>query len=264
MAPPFGFNFSFGIPTCSMVIVACEAKASLTSKMSMSEAFSPAFSNADGIAKAGPMPMSLGSTPTHAKLRIRAKMGRPNAFAALRRAMRIIDAPSDIWLAFPAVVDPPSLKTGFNFAKLSIVVPSRGPSSAATVTGFTLPSFCFTMAVKGTISESNQPFFCAATAFAFDSTAIRSCTSREIPYFAATFSDVTPMGMRHAAANSCFSTLGLVFDITVWDVIGYMDMDSTPPAMPTSITPVLMLAAMFAAACKLLAHCRFTPATGMS
>mmetsp|Transcript_104991 Transcript_104991/g.302110 ORF Transcript_104991/g.302110 Transcript_104991/m.302110 type:complete len:337 (-) Transcript_104991:247-1257(-) len=267
MAPPFGFNFSFGILRCSMVMVAWDAKASLISKMSMSSMVKPAFSKAGGMAKAGPMPMSLGSTPTIAKLRMRATMGRPSFFASLRRAMRRSEAPSESWLALPAVVEPPSLKLAFSLAKDSIVTPSRGPSSFVTVTCLTSPVFLSLMnVVTGTISESNSPFFWAAIALACDSTAMRSCCSRVMPYFSATFSEVMPMGRVQALASSTLSKFGLSFSRkgVCAVMMLYMDMLSTPPARPTSMVPVRIATAVLAMHCRPLAHCRLTPTQGIS
>mmetsp|Transcript_25129 Transcript_25129/g.63060 ORF Transcript_25129/g.63060 Transcript_25129/m.63060 type:complete len:206 (-) Transcript_25129:235-852(-) len=166
MAPPFGFTFSMGIWRCSIDMVACEAKASLISKMSMSPTCSPAFSSAAGMAYAGPTPINLGSTPTTAKLLMRARMGKPSSLAALRRAKRTSEAPSETWLAFPAVVEPPGLKLAFSFARPSNVVPARGPSSALTRTFLSVPSFSLTVVSTGMISESKRPCFCAASALA--------------------------------------------------------------------------------------------------
>ena len=41
-------------------------------------------------------------------------------------------APSEVCDAFPAVTDPPSVNTGFSFAKASIDPPFLGPSSVST------------------------------------------------------------------------------------------------------------------------------------
>mmetsp|Transcript_76580 Transcript_76580/g.234470 ORF Transcript_76580/g.234470 Transcript_76580/m.234470 type:complete len:211 (+) Transcript_76580:432-1064(+) len=210
------------------------------------------------------MPINVGSTPTTAKLRMRARMGRPMLFAALRRAMRTRLAPSEIWLALPACVEPSALKLAFNLPRPSNVVPSRGPSSAATVTVVAFPSLSFKVVVTGTISESNSPCFCAASAFAWESTANWSCFWRGIWYFAATFSDVMPIGMRQAAARSLLPISLLSFFGSTPEAMLYMDIDSTPPPMPTSMTPERMAAAMLATACRPLLHCRFTAEHGGS
>mmetsp|Transcript_93865 Transcript_93865/g.195823 ORF Transcript_93865/g.195823 Transcript_93865/m.195823 type:complete len:222 (-) Transcript_93865:28-693(-) len=83
-------------------------------------------------------------------------------------------------------------------------------------------------------------------------------------YFAATFSEVMPMEIKHAAAKSFLATAGLNFFSSTPEVILYMDMDSTPPAKPQSILPVLMAAATVAIAWRLELHCLFTAAQGTS
>mmetsp|Transcript_90715 Transcript_90715/g.228660 ORF Transcript_90715/g.228660 Transcript_90715/m.228660 type:complete len:206 (+) Transcript_90715:1058-1675(+) len=83
-------------------------------------------------------------------------------------------------------------------------------------------------------------------------------------YLSATFSEVMPIGIKHAEAKSLPATSVLNFFMSVCAVILYMDIDSTPPASPTSMTPARMLAAMLATACKPLLHCRLTAATGTS
>ena len=60
---------------------------------------------------------------------------------------------------------------------------------------------------------------------------MRSCSSRLTLNLAATFSDVMPMGMRQDAAISFSSILGLE---PPSHVIGFVLMDSTPPAIPMS------------------------------
>mmetsp|Transcript_100081 Transcript_100081/g.261008 ORF Transcript_100081/g.261008 Transcript_100081/m.261008 type:complete len:300 (+) Transcript_100081:206-1105(+) len=254
MAPPLGFTFSIGIFKCSMVMVACEAKASLISKMSTSATLAPAFSSAAGMANAGPIPMTRGSTPTTAKLRIRATMGRPIFFAADRRASRTREAPSETWLEFPAVVVPPTLNAGFRLLSPSKVVPARGPSSAFTVTTVSTPDLSFTLVVTGTISRSNRPAFWAASALLCDSTASMFCLSLEMFHFSATFSEVMPIGTMQAMARSLSAIAFENFEGSTLVAMLYMLIDSTPPASPTSITPALMLAAMLATACRPLLH----------
>mmetsp|Transcript_70736 Transcript_70736/g.216814 ORF Transcript_70736/g.216814 Transcript_70736/m.216814 type:complete len:246 (+) Transcript_70736:210-947(+) len=245
-------------------MVAWEANASLISYTSMSSTLRPAFFKASGIANAGPTPMYAGSTPTTAKLRMRASTGRPSFVATERRAIKTMAAPSDTWLALPAVVLPPALKAALSSPKPLVVVSARGPSSALTTTSLTLPSASFTFAVIGTISASKRPAFWAATARRCDSAAILSCVSREMPYFAATFSEVMPIGMRHEPAISLSKMPPDILLKSTPSVIAYIDMDSTPPAMPTSMMPDLMAEAMFATACRPLLHWRFTVTRGTS
>src|SRR5204863_396431 len=68
----------------------------------------------------------------------------------------------------PAVVVPSGSKTGFSFARASIEVSRRGPSSATT-------------SPTGTISRSKKPSSWARTARSCERSAQRSCSSREIP-----------------------------------------------------------------------------------
>mmetsp|Transcript_56913 Transcript_56913/g.160630 ORF Transcript_56913/g.160630 Transcript_56913/m.160630 type:complete len:210 (+) Transcript_56913:436-1065(+) len=209
------------------------------------------------------MPMSCGSTPTTAKLRMRPRMGRPMAFAAERRARRTRAAPSETWLAFPAVVLPSFLKAAFSLLRPSIVV-ALGPSSASTTTSVVFPSLSFTLVDTGTISSLKRPCFWAARAFSCESTASLSCVSREMFHFSATFSDVMPIGTRTVCAVALAKMLGESFSGSMSVAMGYMDMDSTPPAMPTSMMPDRMLAAISATACKPLLHCLFTVLRGTS
>mmetsp|Transcript_1560 Transcript_1560/g.6936 ORF Transcript_1560/g.6936 Transcript_1560/m.6936 type:complete len:273 (+) Transcript_1560:2675-3493(+) len=233
MAPPLTFTFSASSPSFVAQYVACDANASLSSKRSTSSTDRrPAFAIAAGMATAGPIPMTLGSTPTAAKDTNRPMMGRPLALAYERRARTTHPAPSETCDAFPGVVDPPFLKTAGSLARESRVVPSRIPSSFSTrmrVTSFVLGSrHCVR---TGTICESNRPLFCAAAARACDLAASVSCCSRVIDHFSAMFSDVTPMGMRHDCASEDEATRGFM---PPSHFIGLDVIVSTPAAMPTS------------------------------
>jgi len=151
IAPPLGLTFSAGIPKCLMQYKAWLANASLISNMSISANVSPALLTASGIAKAGPTPIIAGSTPTAAKERKVANIGRFNFKATDLLAKRVAAAPSDVCEEFPAVEHPPSgLNAGFNFLKFSIVV-GLGPSSVSTVTVVSFPCASFTVVVTGTI-----------------------------------------------------------------------------------------------------------------
>mmetsp|Transcript_99126 Transcript_99126/g.300887 ORF Transcript_99126/g.300887 Transcript_99126/m.300887 type:complete len:210 (-) Transcript_99126:10-639(-) len=72
------------------------------------------------------------------------------------------------------------------------------------------------------------------------------------------------MGIRQAMARSLSAIFVENFEGSTLEAMLYMDMDSTPPAMPTSMTPERMLEAMFATACSPLLHCRFTVLSGIS
>ena len=76
------------------------------------------------------------------------------------------DAPSESWLALPAVTVPPSI-TGASAARLAAVVSGRLPSSFASVTSLYETSFVALsttaiVAVIGTISAAKRPSACAA------------------------------------------------------------------------------------------------------
>ena len=96
-------------------------------------------------------------------------------------------APSLSGHAFPAVMVPPSLNTGFRAARPSTVVPGRGPSSLVT----SLPSGVST----GMISRSKNPFSWDATASCCDLQANSSMSSRLTFSASATFSAVWPIAM---------------------------------------------------------------------
>mmetsp|Transcript_8959 Transcript_8959/g.28485 ORF Transcript_8959/g.28485 Transcript_8959/m.28485 type:complete len:204 (-) Transcript_8959:35-646(-) len=73
-----------------------------------------------------------------------------------------------------------------------------------------------------------------------------------------------PMGMRHDMASGLSAIFVENLLGSTLDAMLYMVMDSTPPAMPTSMTPDLMLEAMLATACRPLLHWRFTVLRGTS
>mmetsp|Transcript_2528 Transcript_2528/g.6729 ORF Transcript_2528/g.6729 Transcript_2528/m.6729 type:complete len:322 (+) Transcript_2528:273-1238(+) len=197
MAPPLGLTFASSMPRCFTQYVACDANASLISYTSMSSSVRPACATAAGMATAGPTPMILGSTPTAANERNTPRMGRPRRTASRRVISNVAAAPSVSWLALPGVVDPPFLKTVGSLARLSIVVLARMPSSALMVTAFSSPDLGSTILVwTGTISSLNLPAACAAAALRWLATANASCTCLDTPNFSATFSLVTPIGMR--------------------------------------------------------------------
>mmetsp|Transcript_27290 Transcript_27290/g.67045 ORF Transcript_27290/g.67045 Transcript_27290/m.67045 type:complete len:272 (+) Transcript_27290:59-874(+) len=232
MAPPFTFTFSGSRLSFSAQYVAWDANASLSSNRSTCSTVMPALRTASGMATAGPMPITLGSTPTAAKDTKRPMMGSPLATAYERRASSTHPAPSLIWLALPGVVDPPFLNTAGSLAKLSTVMPSRMPSSLSITTLVFSPVLGSLWKVcTGTIWESKRPLFCAAAARACDRAASVSCVARVMFHFSATFSEVMPMGMRHDCACMDDATRGFM---PPSHTMGLAVMVSTPAAMPTS------------------------------
>src|SRR6202021_214647 len=90
------------------------------------------FSNR-GIATTGPTPISSGSTPAATKPRKMPSGSMPFCAATASLMTTQADAPSDNWLALPALMVLPS-NTGLMPASPSAVVSGRGPSSCDSVT----------------------------------------------------------------------------------------------------------------------------------
>src|SRR5262249_45444408 len=99
----------------------------------MSSIFKPCRSKSRGTAVTGPTPISSGSTPAVTKPRKMPSGLRPFCVASASLMTTQADAPSESWLAFPAVMVLPS-NTGLILARPSAVVSGRGPSSCASVT----------------------------------------------------------------------------------------------------------------------------------
>merc|ERR550517_1259754 len=72
------------------------------------------------------------------------------------------------------------------------------------------------------------------------------------------------MGVRQAIARSLSAIFAENLEGSTLEAMLYMVMDSTPPAMPTSMIPARMLEAMLATAWRPLLHCRFTVFRGTS
>jgi acetyl-CoA acetyltransferase len=94
------------------------------------------------------------------------------------------EAPSENWLALPAVITPPGIAVRI-FDTPSSVVSARMPSSAASVTSLVnmrpvALSATPANTVIGTISASNRPAACAAAARCCDCAPYSSCRSLEI------------------------------------------------------------------------------------
>mmetsp|Transcript_5173 Transcript_5173/g.18074 ORF Transcript_5173/g.18074 Transcript_5173/m.18074 type:complete len:318 (+) Transcript_5173:16-969(+) len=230
MAPPLGFTLLASSPSLLTQYVACEAKASLSSYRSTSFGVSPAALVAAGIATAGPMPMIAGSQPTAAKERHTPMMGRRLFVASDRFMSSTAPAPSVICDALPGVVDPPFLNTAGSLARISGVMPSRMPSSSSRVTVCSSPVFLsLTLVVTGTISSRKRPAARAAAARACDRAAISSCCSRVTPNLAATFSEVTPMGIMQFCASLDSPSRGFA---PPSHAMGLVVMVSTPAPMP--------------------------------
>merc|ERR1711957_1164242 len=144
--------------------------------------------------------MISGGTPSAEKLTIRPIIVAPSFLATSRLASMTQAAPSVIWLELPAVEEPPFLKAGFSLPRDSTVVWGRMPSSLSTRTSCISPSLSLTVVVYGVISDWSHPALSAAVALAWLVTANASWVSLVTPNFSATFSLVTPMGMRQLRA----------------------------------------------------------------
>src|SRR5882672_6084858 len=100
---------------------------------SISSIFSPCRFRSRGIATTGPTPISSGSTPAATKPRKMPSGLMPFCAATVSLITTQADAPSDNWLALPALMVLPS-NTGLMPASPAAVVSGRGPSSCASVT----------------------------------------------------------------------------------------------------------------------------------
>ena len=188
MAPPFTFTMFGSSPSSRITARLWLAKASFSSTSSMSFSFRPAFSTAFGTAATGPMPMMRGSTPATAWLRMVARGAIPLA-AAAAADMSTRHAPRRCGrTSCRPVTLPPSLNTGRSFASASRLV-LRGCSSVSNTVGGPLRAGTST----GTISSLKRPLSMASKARSWLWRANASCSSREMPYFSARFSAVSPM-----------------------------------------------------------------------
>ena len=156
------------MPSVSAQYSTCTAKASFSSHRPMSSTVRPAFCSSFGTAYTGPMPISSGSQPATAKPRNTPSGASPFA-SAMRRLITIdTEAPSENWLALPAVTTPPGSAVRI-FATPSSVVSARMPSSAPIVTSRVsrrpdaLSATPITVVI-GTISASKRPSRWAAAA----------------------------------------------------------------------------------------------------
>ncbi len=152
----------------------------------MSPTDSPWRANRRGTAKTGPMPISSGPQPAEAKPRKVPSGVSPRRAASAPDITTQADAPSDSWLALPAVTNAPSPRTGLSLARPSSVVSGRLPSSFARrvstvrVSPVAL-SVTDIIAEIGTISSSNSPRSWAAAVRRWLSSENASWASREMP-----------------------------------------------------------------------------------
>ncbi len=132
------------------------------------------------------MPISSGSQPATAKPRKMPSGLILRLAASLSDISTQAEAPSDSWLALPAVMNWSSPRTGLSLARPSMLVSGRLPSSFSSVTvrlEISLVSLFSTAmtVVMGTISASKRPAFCAAAVRCWLISAYSSCFCRLMP-----------------------------------------------------------------------------------
>ena len=114
---------------------------------------------------------------------------RPSSFAFASLITSTAAAPSEIWLALPAVTEPSFVNAGRSLARPSIELSARKPSSTSR------PVFAMHCSgVRAIISALNQPFLVASAARRWLSTLKASCSARVTPQVLAVWSAALPMG----------------------------------------------------------------------
>jgi hypothetical protein len=169
--------------------------------------------------------------------------------------------------ALPAVTVTFSLrKTGLSFAMSSIVASWRMCSSASNST---VPFLDFSS--TGTIWPLKRPALLAADARRWLSSARPSWSWRVMPYFAATFSAVTPMWITSNGSCSAPVIMSSVLKSPIrapqralGTMYGPRLIDSAPPPIATSVSPSSTLCAAETIACRPEPHSRLTFIAGTS
>src|SRR5947199_174164 len=252
MAPPFTFSLASSKPIVSRVAIGTEAKASLTSQMSMSSTFRSARPRAFRMAGIVPSSMIVGfvpATPVETN-RARGSSFKSRAFSGV--VTRIPHAPSLMPLELPAVMRPSGLNAGGREASFSTEVVRRGCSSVSNIR--LLPPSSNTG--TGSISFLKRPSSIARIALRWDQRENSSICSRVVLYLSATRSAEMPCW-----TISYFSrSFGLSAPGSAPG--GARDITSTPPPMTTSFWPVMTSMAARLNACRPDAHIRFTLVPG--
>ena len=167
--------------------------------------------------------------------------------------------------ALPAVTVPFSFwNTGFSFVKSSALASRRTCSSVSNATSLLRAD----RDRQDLILEA--PFRDRARARRCDSSASASCASREMPYFAATFSAVTPMWIVWNGSCSAPSIMSTSLPSPMrWPkraagtVYGARLMLSEPPPIAMSASPSMIVCAADTIACRPEPHRRFTVSAGV-
>ena len=136
------------------------------------------------MAGIGAVSMMTGSSPAITVVWMRTSGVSPSSRAFSLVVTSSAAAPSEIWLALPALMTPSSLKGVFSEPSFSSVPPGRMPSSALT----TVPSGV----VTGAISSSKAPSACALAAFSWEARENSSSWVREKPQRSAIISAPMP------------------------------------------------------------------------
>ena len=124
----------------------------------------PVRSSRRGTANTGPIPISSGSQAATASPRKIPSGCSPRRSASFASMTTHAEAPSESWLALPAVMCPFSPVTGLSAARPSSVVSGRLPSSCLSsvssmrVSPDALSTTTFFVGI-GTISASKRPAF---------------------------------------------------------------------------------------------------------
>src|SRR5664280_2197270 len=187
MAPPRTFSLSPPMARSLAGGVTWGAEGSVISTQSMSSMVMSARARVWRIASTGPRPMISGLRPDTPLATMRASGVMPSSRALVSLMTTTAAAPSLSGQALPAVMVPPSRKTGFRPASPSRLVPGRGPSSFVTTSPLGV--------MTGMISRPKKPDSWDATARVCDCRANSSCSSRLTCLNSATFSAVWPMAM---------------------------------------------------------------------
>ncbi len=134
-------------------------------------------SNARLIAREGWRSSEVSGPATMPKLTSSATGVNPSSSAFERLVTMMAAAPSEIWEALPAVMEPSGSKAGFRRASVSAVVSGRTPSSSSTRMGSPLRWGIGT----GVISSAKRPSFWAIAARSWLFAASSSWASRVSP-----------------------------------------------------------------------------------
>mmetsp|Transcript_22680 Transcript_22680/g.59273 ORF Transcript_22680/g.59273 Transcript_22680/m.59273 type:complete len:323 (+) Transcript_22680:143-1111(+) len=238
MAPPCMLKISSGIPNTFCTASACGAKASFTSTIPTASSESSAASSSVWTAGTGPMPITVGSTPTDEKPTRRARGASPCSPTAVSLARINEAAPSQMPDALAAVTVPAFLNDDGSFAIDSGVESGLGCSSTSKRV-----SPRRDLMVTGASSAAKAPSACPEAHRLCDCTPKASASSREMPCSSARFSAVMPIGRPQcesvSPAHSVSSRTGEVPSRVPHRIPraanGACDIDSAPPANTTSV-----------------------------